>query len=173
MAQVKGGCGSSCTSTAHSTSLVPLEVFVEEILARSRTTGAVLKVALHYVEVLRPKVANTSTSTLVPNGEFYLRSRTAFKTYIISQGQAQVDAEIHHCSRLPSPLLCPRRVFLAALILASKFVEDISIPNREWARLAGLPVWEVVRCERAVGEALDWRLWILSSSTVKARLDDC
>ncbi len=50
-------------------------------------------------------------------------------------------------------------MFLAALMLAWKFVEDIFIPNREWAILADLPVWEVSRCERALGNALDWQLW--------------
>ncbi len=73
---------------------------------------------------------------------------------------------------LPSPLLCPRRVFLAAIILASKFVEDICVSNREWAKLAGLPPWEIGRCERAVGEALDWRLWVLSPTAVASRLEN-
>jgi len=40
---------------------------------------------------------------------------------------------------LPSPLLCPRRTFLAALILASKFIQDKCYSNRAWAKLSGLP----------------------------------
>ena len=62
--------------------------------------------------------------------------------------------------RLPSPLLCPRRTFLACLILASKFMQDRSYSNRAWAKLAGLPPREIGRCERALGEALEWRLWV-------------
>ena len=31
--------------------------------------------------------------------------------------------------------------------------------NCAWAKLAGLPAWEIVRCEHALGEALEWRLW--------------
>lgn len=61
---------------------------------------------------------------------------------------------------LPSPLLCPRRTFLAALILASKFLQDRCYSNRAWAKLSGLPPREVGRCERALGEALEWRLWV-------------
>lgn len=60
----------------------------------------------------------------------------------------------------PSPLLCPRRTFLACLILASKFMQDRSYSNRAWAKLAGLPPREIGRCERALGEALEWRLWV-------------
>ncbi|KAF9523992.1 hypothetical protein CPB83DRAFT_839243 [Crepidotus variabilis] len=61
---------------------------------------------------------------------------------------------------LPSPLLCPRRTFLAALILASKFSQDKCYSNRAWAKLSGLPPREIGRCERALGQALDWRLWV-------------
>ena len=61
---------------------------------------------------------------------------------------------------LPSPLCCPRRTFLACLILASKFMQDRSYSNRAWAKLAGLPPREIGRCERALGDALEWRLWV-------------
>ncbi|CAA7261674.1 unnamed protein product [Cyclocybe aegerita] len=63
-------------------------------------------------------------------------------------------------STLPSPLLCPRRAFLASLILASKFSQDKCYSNRAWAKLSGLPPREIGRCERALGQALDWRLWV-------------
>lgn len=51
---------------------------------------------------------------------------------------------------LPNPLLCPRRTFLAAVILASKFTQDKCFSNKAWARLAGLPAREISRCERAL-----------------------
>lgn len=60
----------------------------------------------------------------------------------------------------PSPLLCPRRSFLAALILATKFLQDRCYSNRHWAQLTGLAPREVSRCERSLGEALEWRLWV-------------
>ncbi len=61
---------------------------------------------------------------------------------------------------LPSPLLCPRWTFLASLILASKFIQDTCCSNRVWAQLSGLPGWKVGHCERALGEALEWCLWV-------------
>lgn len=69
---------------------------------------------------------------------------------------------------LPSPLLCPRRTFLACLILASKFMQDRSYSNRAWAKLAGLPAREIGRCERALGELLQWRLWVGKGSSALA-----
>ena len=60
----------------------------------------------------------------------------------------------------PSPLQCPCLTFIAALVLASKFSEDICRSNVSWAALSGIPLVEVGRCERALGTALDWRLWV-------------
>jgi hypothetical protein len=40
---------------------------------------------------------------------------------------------------LPSPFLCPRRTFLASLILASKFTQDRCYSNKAWAKLSSLP----------------------------------
>jgi len=65
---------------------------------------------------------------------------------------------------LPSPLLCPRRTFLASVILASKFSQDKCYSNRAWAKLSGLPPREIVRCERALGQVLGWRLWVGKTS---------
>ncbi|TDL13536.1 hypothetical protein BD410DRAFT_735222 [Rickenella mellea] len=50
---------------------------------------------------------------------------------------------------LPSPLLCPRRTILAALILKSKFFQGRCSSNCPWAKLSGLPPREVGRCEHA------------------------
>jgi hypothetical protein len=61
---------------------------------------------------------------------------------------------------LPSPLLCPRRTLMGALVLSAKFVQDKCYSNRAWAKLCGLPPREVSRCERALGDALGWRLWV-------------
>ncbi|KAJ3860555.1 hypothetical protein EV359DRAFT_17462, partial [Lentinula novae-zelandiae] len=55
---------------------------------------------------------------------------------------------------------CPRRTFLASLILATKFMHDKSYSNRAWATVCKLPSREVSRCERALANALQWRLWV-------------
>lgn len=70
------------------------------------------------------------------------------------------NASLPPLPHLPSPLLCPRRTFLASLILASKFMQDRCYSNRAWAKLSGLPPREIGRCERALGAALEWRLWV-------------
>ncbi|KAI0697951.1 hypothetical protein C8T65DRAFT_582237, partial [Cerioporus squamosus] len=66
---------------------------------------------------------------------------------------------------------CPRRTFIACLILASRFLLDQSCTNRPWAKLAGLEPREIGRCERAVGQALDWRLWVGKPVSTSADAD--
>lgn len=116
-------------------------------------------------------MSGTSTTTLVdicPQEPL-----TAPPTELIgAKDDLAVPPPVHHASSktpsgplpplppLPSPLLCPRRAFLACLILASKFMQDRSYSNKAWAKLAGLPPREIGRCERALGEALEWRLWV-------------
>jgi len=39
-------------------------------------------------------------------------------------------------------------------------MQDRCYSNRAWAKLSGLPPREIGRCERALGEALEWRLWV-------------
>ncbi|KAI0949386.1 hypothetical protein AcW1_009017 [Taiwanofungus camphoratus] len=85
-----------------------------------------------------------------------------------SRLSSQYPSSLPPLPPLPSPLLCPRRTFLACLILASKFMQDRSYSNRAWAKLAGLPPREIGRCERAVGNALEWRLWVGKNVTTMA-----
>ncbi|GAA6034110.1 hypothetical protein JCM8097_000700 [Rhodosporidiobolus ruineniae] len=48
-----------------------------------------------------------------------------------------------------SPVLCGRRMFLASLISASKYLQDRNYSNRAWAKISGLSVQEINKNERA------------------------
>ncbi|CEH13357.1 Cyclin [Ceraceosorus bombacis] len=69
----------------------------------------------------------------------------------------------------------PERMFLAATMVASKFLQDRNYSNRAWSRISGLPIGELGACERsllgAVGYHLDvspdeWQAWIATMSNV-------
>ncbi|KAG8725928.1 hypothetical protein FRC10_007767 [Ceratobasidium sp. 414] len=108
--------------------------FVTDVLHRSRTSINVLQVALAYVA--RAKRIPQSFRETFP-------------------GMDWLGSEF-----TPSPLTDPRRTFLASLVLASKFLLDKAPSNKAWAKLTGLEALEVGKCERALGTALDWRLWV-------------
>ncbi|KAF9580366.1 hypothetical protein BGW38_003021, partial [Lunasporangiospora selenospora] len=67
----------------------------------------------------------------------------------------------------PSPILaksepvgCGRRMFLAALILASKFQQDRTYSNKAWSKISGLPVPEINQNEIAFLNLIDYQLFV-------------
>ena len=140
------GPGPACDSGKPG--VAPLHGFVQELIRRSRTSGTVLQTALCYIEAVRRKLPKIASAPVAPLKETRLEEP--------SQGGGLPTLE----SPIPSPLLCPRRTFLASLILASKFLQDRCYSNRAWAKLSGLSPREVGRCEKALGDALEWRLWV-------------
>ncbi|VDC07782.1 unnamed protein product [Peniophora sp. CBMAI 1063] len=95
----------------------------------------------------------TARRGLTPSVEYHLRRW-------LDQGNQADSLTTATSLNLPSPLLDPRRTFIAALVLASKFLHDRCYSNRPWAKLAALHPRELGRCERAICDALDWRLWV-------------
>ncbi|KAI8640267.1 hypothetical protein BD408DRAFT_348384 [Parasitella parasitica] len=55
---------------------------------------------------------------------------------------------------------CGRRMFLAALICAHKYLYDNTFTNASWAKISKLPVKEINCAERSLLEMLDYRLFV-------------
>lgn len=175
--------------------LVPIKIFVHEVLRRSRTSACVLQTALCYLEAIGPKVPGLAQEELFsvtdnkvlpvpdrislpeeyePVAQIHLAINDPLVNTVRVTDEEQFGVVGHSSAdtpipdlmplvvepRLPSPLLCPRRTFLASLILASKFIQDKCHSNRAWAKLSGLSPSEITRCEHALGQALQWRLWV-------------
>jgi len=65
---------------------------------------------------------------------------------------------------------------LASLLVATKFLQDRAFSNKAWAKLTGLSPREIGRCERALLQVLEWRLWVGKGTIDTSRsesLDDC
>ncbi|KAI4728563.1 hypothetical protein E4T49_03630 [Aureobasidium sp. EXF-10728] len=109
--------------------VLSLRRYIEETLRRSRTSYSTLQVALYYLVLIMP---------CVPKSDFTM--------------QQSVDS--------PSvrALQCGRRMFLAALILASKYLQDRNYSAKAWSKMSGLKVTEINTNERAFLEAVNWKL---------------
>lgn len=121
---------SRCES-ASGRGVLPLRTFIQETLRRSRTSYSTLQVALYYLILIKAHV---------PKHDFTMEQ---------PEDVASVRA-----------LQCGRRMFLAALILASKYLQDRNYSARAWSKISGLKVCEINTNEMAFLAAVNWKLHI-------------
>lgn len=113
--------------------VLPLRMFIQETLRRSRTSYSTLQVALYYLILIKPHLPKHDFTMAQPE-----------------------DASLR-------ALQCGRRMFLAALILASKYLQDRNYSARAWSKISGLKVCEINTNEMAFLEAVNWKLHIVDS----------
>ncbi|OJD14532.1 hypothetical protein AJ78_05113 [Emergomyces pasteurianus Ep9510] len=111
--------------------VLPLRTFIQETLRRSRTSYSTLQVALYYLIMIK---------THVPHHDFTMEQPRS-----------------HPCSRA---MQCGRRMFLSALILASKYLQDRNYSARAWSKISGLNTLEINQNELEFLEAVGWKLHI-------------
>lgn len=109
---------------------LPLLTFVSEALRRSKTSYSTLQVALYYLVLLKQHV---------PPQDF---------TRPQSQGTDRLAMQ------------CGRRMFLASMILAAKYLQDKNYSTSAWETITGLDAPEINKNERLFLQALDYKLHI-------------
>ncbi|KAF8713604.1 g1 s-specific cyclin, partial [Rhizoctonia solani] len=114
-----------------------LRWFLTELLRRSRASASVVQLALYYLKQARQ-----------PIGEILNRK---FKSIRVS-GEDGVGPDTD------SPLVDPRKLVLAAIMLSTKILHDHAPNSRAWSRVCGLEARQVSACESALGQALNWEL---------------
>ncbi|CAE6474411.1 unnamed protein product [Rhizoctonia solani] len=121
--------------------------FLTELFKRAALPGLIIRVAAGYVLRCRAAINRAMQSVALKNK---LQLTTAS------------DVSLPPADRTPQErvLTDARRVFLAALVLACKFVFDKPYDNRSWSLISGLGSRDIGECERVVGDVLSWRLWI-------------
>ncbi|KAI8971109.1 cyclin-domain-containing protein [Pilobolus umbonatus] len=117
--------------------VVPLRTFIQEVLKRSRTTYSTLQTALFYLFRAQPVVIQ----------------------YLQNNNHAD-PCDVKKTWQHNAYISCGRRMFLASLVVASKFVQDKTYRNSAWAKIAGLPVTEINIAERYFLNIIDYRLYI-------------
>lgn len=120
-----------CRNQLGNRTVLPLRTFIQETLRRSRTSYSTLQVALYYLILIKSHV---------PKRDFTME-----------------QADDRHTDRA---LQCGRRMFLAALILASKYLQDRNYSARAWSKISGLNTQEINQNEIAFLLAVNWKLHI-------------
>lgn len=123
-------------------SVLPLRTFIQETLRRSRTSYSTLQVALYYLILIKPHVPTYDFTTEQPDDR--------------------------HTSQA---IQCGRRMFLAALILASKYLQDRNYSARAWSKISGLDSLEINQNEMTFLLAVNWKLHV--TEEVYKRWADC
>lgn len=120
--------------TVSSSRTLPLRTFVREILHRSCARYFTLILALYYLAALRYRL-------------------TEYKAVARQSSEDIV---------LPKALQCGRRMFLAALAIASKYLHDRNRKSSTgtWSGLSGLNFREINANEMAFLAAIDWKLHV-------------
>lgn len=111
--------------------VLPLRTFIQETLRRSRTSYSTLQVALYYLIKIKPHVPAHDFTKEQPRDQSMMRA-----------------------------MQCGRRMFLAALILASKYLQDRNYSARAWSKISGLNTLEINQNELMFLQAVGWRLHI-------------
>ena len=117
--------------------VVPTTQFVREILKRSKSTYSTLQTALYYI----------------------FRIKSTVTDHIIRRNASPVtQASPQDC------IFCGRRMFLAAVMVASKFLQDKTYRNSAWAKISGLTTSEITYSEMAFLQLIDFKLFISKST---------
>ena len=124
-------CNRESAVSHNQQNLIGLRTFVQEVLKRSRTSYSTLQVALYYLILIQ---------SCLPKHDFTM--------------EQQEDSSA--CRAMQ----CGRRMFLAALILASKYLQDRNFSARAWSKISGLRTCEINQNEMAFLAAVKWKLHI-------------
>lgn len=124
-------CGRDTILGGKQQNLIGLRLFVQEVLRRSKTSYSTLQVALYYLILIQ---------SCLPKHNFTMEQ---------SEDSPACRA-----------MQCGRRMFLAALILASKYLQDRNFSARAWSKISGLQTCEINSNEIAFLSAVNWKLHI-------------
>ncbi|KAL8723611.1 MAG: hypothetical protein Q9225_000153 [Loekoesia sp. 1 TL-2023] len=86
--------------------------------------------------------------------EVLRRSKTSYSTLQVALYYLREDSQA--CRAMQ----CGRRMFLASLILASKYLQDRNFSARAWSKISGLKACEINMNEIAFLTAVNWKLHI-------------
>lgn len=116
--------------------VIPTLGFCNEILKRSKATYSTLQISLFYI--------------------FRVKKVVHEKLY----QRAQLPKDMQTSTKQEDLMCCGRRMFLASLMVASKYLHDKNYHNKAWAKITGLDIKEINAAEMAFLTLIDYQLYV-------------
>lgn len=141
--------------------------------SKRKVAMALVDLCTAYIERLWPKQDVCKLPVRKFVFEILRRSRIQYPIFQVAlcyMARLQPVIRYYRDNNLPIPpkLACGRRVLVAALQVATKFLQDHCYSADVWARISGLPKHDLVSNELALMEALQWKLFISSEAYVRS-----
>ncbi|KAI9010368.1 hypothetical protein CLU79DRAFT_773436 [Phycomyces nitens] len=114
--------------------VIPTKGFIREMLSRSKATYSTLQICLFYLFRVKKVVHEKLKRRFTP--------------------------PVKRADRSEDLMCCGRRMFLAALMLASKYLHDKNYKNHAWTKISGLSVSEINAAEMAFLKLIDYKLYV-------------
>jgi hypothetical protein len=118
--------------------VMPTRGFCNEILKRSKATYSTLQISLFYI--------------------FRVKKVVHEKLYQRIQNSKNLNMQTS--TQMDDLMCCGRRMFLASLMVASKYLHDKNYHNKAWAKITGLDIKEINAAEMAFLNLIDYRLYV-------------
>lgn len=111
---------------------MPTRGFCNEILKRSKATYSTVQISLFYI----------------------------FRVKNIVHEKLLQRIKMQTSTPLDDLMCCGRRMFLASLMVASKYLHDKNYHNKAWSKITGLDIKEINAAEMAFLKLIDYKLYI-------------
>jgi len=129
--------------------IIPLRLFIKETLKRSRTFLSTLKIAQIYLLRIQSKINSLHSSITTFNNNNCNNNNIYGPSSSSLSDNKNID-----------PATCGRRMFLASLIVASKYLQDKNYSNTAWSKICGLQVKEINMVERRFLQLICYNLYV-------------
>ena len=127
-----------------------LRDFIREICRRSRASYSTLKLALYYLILLKGVLSTLEVTCEQPRESDI--ANPAFRGQLLLGQTARPKGCVE--------MQCGRRMFVSALMLATKYLQDSSLDVEAWGKISQLSFAELNHNEKAYLRSIAYRLYL-------------
>lgn len=129
--------------------VLPLRTFIQETCRRSRTSYSTLQIALYYLVLLKGVLPDLDFTREQPRESDIADIVPRDPHVLLGQPRGPSGCRVMQCGR---------RMFMSALMLAAKYLQDRNFSVKAWAKISGLSCLEINKNEKAYLQSIEYRL---------------